>query len=169
MLRLAGALLTAAACVALGYIFSRELRRHCELLAALQQGFLLLEKEISFAATPLTQALKTAAAGAGTARELFAACGAALGAGLGLSAAEAWQQALQPWHNRLAAEEYALLSAFAAGLGLSDSAHQLKRIELTRLKLAAAEALAREHYARQGRVRQSLGWAAGAALILLFL
>jgi stage III sporulation protein AB len=169
MLRLIGALLTAASCVALGRLFSRELRCHCELLAALQQGLLLLEKEIRFGATPLPRALQTAAAGAGLARDIFATASAALSSGFGLSAAEAWQGALKPWQNRLMPEEYALLLAFAAGMGLSDSAHQRKRIELTRLKLAAAEAQAREQYACQGRVRQSLGWAAGAALILLFL
>lgn len=169
MLRLIGALLTAISCVVLGRIFSRELRRHCELLSALQQGLLLLEKEISFSATPLSQALQVAAAGAGAARDLFVMSAEALRSGQGLTAAEAWQEALMPWQNRLTEEEYMLLSAFAAGLGLSDSAHQLKRIELTRLKLAAAEAQARDNYARQGRVRQSLGWAAGAALILLLL
>ena len=66
-------------------------------------------------------------------------------------------------------EEYAELTAFAAGLGLTDSVNQLKRIELTRLKLAQAEGQAHEASQTVGKVRQSLGWAAGAALILLLI
>lgn len=169
MLKLLGALLVGLSCVLLGRWGAGQLRRHCELLAGLQQGLLLLEKEIHFAATPLPEALRQAAAGAGPAAEIFAATAAGLQAGQGWTAAEAWNQALQPFEARLKREEYQEMSAFAAGLGLTDSDNQLKRIELTRAKMAAAEQYAREQYRSQGKVRQSLGWAAGAALILLFL
>lgn len=169
MLKLLGALLVGGSCVMLGRILAAQLYRHKDLLAGLQQGLLLLEKEISFSATPLPQALRRAAQGAGGAAALFEQSAAQLAQGQGLTAAEAWHSALQPYRAQLLADEYADLQAFAAGLGLSDSENQLKRIELTRIKLAAAEQRAQEACQQQGKVRKSLGWALGAALILIFI
>ena len=71
MLRLIGALLIGFSCAYLGHWGARQLKLHCQLLAGLQQGLLLLEKEINYAATPLPEALLQAAAVAGLAEPLF--------------------------------------------------------------------------------------------------
>ncbi len=167
MLKISGALLIAIAAIALGRLLTAGLLKHRLLLTDLQQGFLLLEKEIAFMQNPLPLALNLAAKGAGSAADIFAKTAKILSENLGVSADFAWEQALKPHQARLNPDEYADLLAFGLNLGLSDSKHQLKCLELIRLKMASAEKKAIQKHAEQAKVYKSLVIACALALILL--
>ncbi len=167
MLKISGALLIAIAAIGFGRILTAGLLKHRLLLTDMQQGFLLLEKEIAFMQNPLPLALNLAAKGAGSAAEIFANTAKTLSENLGISADYAWQQALKPYQAQLNADEYADLLAFGLNLGLSDSKHQLKCLELIRLKMAAAEKRAIQKHLEQAKVYKSLAIACALALILL--
>lgn len=171
MLRLTGALLIILSCSAGGFLASQSLRMRCLLLRGIQEGLLALKREIAFANTQLSQALNIAATAAGEGQGLFLGAAERLSAQRGVSAGEAWGESLTEFaaSRELLQEEQEILAAFGLGLGLSDAADQLNRLELCRQRLAAAEEAAQLKWENLGKVWRNLGWSAGVILALLLL
>jgi len=162
---LLGGLLILAACAGCGYGGAALLTRQRRRLAAWQQGLLALMKEIEYSLTPLVGALAAAARAAGTEGEMFRQAARLLEEGEGRTAGEAWLEALD--RSAAAGEEREILAPLAAGFGLSAVEQQLKQLELCRLRLAAAEAEAHRKEQQFGKIWRSMGWAAGALIVLL--
>ncbi len=167
MTRLLGGLLILAACAGWGYGGAARLTRRRRRLAAWQQGLLALMKEIEYSLTPLSQALALAAKAAGSEGNLFLETAGQLQAGEGITAGEAWQAALE--RTVADGEAWEILAPLGSGLGLSGAEQQLKQLELCRLRLAAAEEAARGKELQFGKIWRSMGWAAGALIVLLMI
>lgn len=168
-MRLLGAILILLACVGAGQRGAGRLADHCALLLGAEQGVLTLSREIGFRAAPLSQALPVAAEAAGAAGELFRRAGDKLAAGEGWGGGEAWRQALAELNPAWNPAEAAALAAIGAGLGDNDLAGQVRQLELARLRLADCQQQAAERCACYGRIWRSMGWAAGAVLVLFLL
>ena len=167
MLKLIGALLVLMASAVAGWYQSRTLERRRMFLRGAHQGILALMREIDYSAAPMQQALSAAADMAGSAAELFHHAAQSLAEGEGCTAGEAWQAAVNA--AQLPIEDQQLLNLAAEGLGISDSANQLKALELLRLRLEQAEAAAAEQSAKTGKIWKTMGWGCGAVLVLLLL
>ncbi|MCL2677565.1 MAG: stage III sporulation protein AB [Clostridiales bacterium] len=172
MLKAVGALIVLFACGTAGCLFAGRLTRRVKHLQQLQRGFLALATEIGYTSTALVPALETASRQAeGDMGELFGGAARRLHSAQGKSAEEAWRQTVEQTGLRfgLPGKDKEVLAAFGLGLGLSDRTDQLKRLELTRLRLSSLEEEAREDKQKLGKVWQALGWGAGFALVLLLL
>lgn len=171
MLKLLGAFLVIAACAAGGMLASKSLERRCRILRGLQEGLLALKREISFSNSRLSQAMAAAAVSAGQSYELFQLTGEKLTEGQGISAGEAWQEALKEFafDTVLEREELEVLQSFGVGLGLSDINDQINRLELCRQRLESIEKNAELQWQKLGKVWRNLGWSLGIVLALLFL
>jgi stage III sporulation protein AB len=170
MFKLAGALLIIVAGSTAGIIRAREyMRRPGELksmLAALQ----MLETEITYAATPLGEALERIAAGGGReVKRLFAGAAAELRAMSGCTAAEAWQKSLQSYYpgSALLDSDLIILQNLGSALGISDRQDQSKHLRLASEQLKLEAARAGEEAARNAKMWNYLGFCGAAALVLL--
>jgi stage III sporulation protein AB len=155
-------------CGYIGQIMAERIHNRCRDLAAYQQGLLALAREIGYGNTLLPAALAVAARVSGGRAGFFADSAAILQKEAGISAGEAWAKALAA-QKSLPAPEKEALTAFGEGLGLSDTADQLKRIEIHRLRLAAIEETVKEEYARLGKIWRSMGWCTGVIIVLLII
>ncbi len=171
MLKFLGAIMIVVACAFLGILAAKSLEGRCILLRGLQEGLIALRREISYANTHLSRALKIASASAGQGEALFSLAAQRLSSGEGISADEAWRGAMEEFglQKKLENEEKEILEAFGAGLGLSDTYDQINRLELCRQRLALAEGNANQKWQKLGRVWLNLGWSVGIILALLFL
>ena len=172
MLKAVGALIVIFACGTAGCLFAGRLARRVRYLQQLQRGFLALATEISYTSTALPPALEIASRQAeGDMGELFRGAAQKLLSAQEKSAEETWRQAVEQTVTRfgLPGRDKEALTAFGLGLGLSDRTDQLKRLELTRLRLSSLEEEACEERQKLGKVWQALGWGAGLGLALLLL
>ncbi|ATW24024.1 stage III sporulation protein SpoIIIAB [Candidatus Formimonas warabiya] len=172
MLKLVGAGLVVASFGVMGTMLGKNVAKRPDELRQLQFGLQALETEIMYSATPLPQALSMVAKQTrGMIAEVFAQTGKELAQGQGQTAGEAWSKALkeiQP--NLLLADgEISILEQFGQGLGTSDREDQMKRLTSIRIQLAAKEQLAETERRQYQKVWQTLGWAVGLVLTLLFL
>ncbi len=165
--KLLGAVLIIIASATVGRYASKKLEKRVCFLADVQQGILTLAREMDYALTPMPQAFAVAAQTARSARFLFGSAAEILSSQRGVSAEEAWKEAMQQVTMPLKAEEVQVLESFATGLGLSDKANQLKKLELSRLRLQALETTAKEEYQKMAKVWRSLGLTFGFAVVLI--
>lgn len=165
MIRLLGGALIMAACAVAGYRgagrLAEQRRRYC----GWQQGLSALQRAIEYHLIPLPRALREAAEAAGAGAEVFSLSARLLAEGDGLSGGEAWSLALDG--ANLKQQEREILALVAAGLGLSDAESQSRQLEACAGRLHEAEQEATEKEKRFGKLWRSMGWAAGATLILL--
>ena len=169
-LTLAGAACVLAGTTGWGLLVARQLRRRPAELAALQAALELLRTEITYARTPLPEALQRAARGAsGPAARLLGGAAARLRHGGGEGGTAAWEAALadaEP-HSAWAPADLRALQDLGRALGASDADDQARHIALCvgRLQSGAtqAEALAERH----ARMWTYLGCLGGVALVLL--
>ena len=171
MLKICGAILIIIACGIAGRLTAARLLRRLRLIQGLQNGLLALEREISYSATPLPQALVMAAVAGGEGAAVFKTSAHYLGTGEGLNPGQAWDQALAEVENAgtLTYEDRQVLQSFGLGLGLSDGEDQLKRLQLTRQRLGVLEGEAKKRWEKDGKIWQSLGWAGGLLLALILI
>ncbi len=169
-LTLAGAACVLAGSTGWGLLVARQLRRRPVELAALEAALELLRTEITYARSPLPEALRRSARGVGgPAARLLAGAAAALQHGGGEGGAAAWDAALAEAEPRSAwaPADIRALQDLGRALGVSDAEDQARHIALCvgRLKSGAtqAEVLAERH----ARMWTYLGCLGGMALVLL--
>lgn len=171
-LTLAGALCVCAGTGGWGYLLARQVQRHPRDLAATQGALEALRTEIVYAATPLPQALRrVGTARGGPAAALCQTAADHLERGSGVSAAEAWAEALRVADAQGAwdAGDVAALGQLGQALGASGREDQARHIAACLARLRQAEAAARVGAEARARMWLYLGVLAGAALVLLLL
>lgn len=139
-------------------------------LKSLQTALKLLATEISYALSPLPEALANVAARSPReAAPLFAAAAAELAANSSAGAAQAWQKATALFGRQtsLTAADLALVNQLGQALGISDRDDQMSHLELVlrQIDLSIGEAL--EAAAKNAKLWNYLGFLGGIALALI--
>ncbi|MEW6447038.1 MAG: stage III sporulation protein SpoIIIAB [Bacillota bacterium] len=150
----------------LGGFYARRPRELKSLTAAL----LLLKTEISYAATPLPEALTEVARRADPAvSPFFNAAAFHLKNFQGTTAARAWSEALAETGHTLALreEDAEVLRALGTALGNSCREEQAQHISLAIERIKAAATSAEADAVRYERLYKFLGFGTGAALAIL--
>lgn len=135
-------------------------------------GLQALETEIIYGASPLPVALERAArAGGGLAGQVMEDCRSSLLSGSGITAGEAWVDALRSGSavGNLTGEDQSILGSLGGGLGGSDRADQAKHLEMCRQGLKARLSEAEEYRKQYSRLYHWSGILAGAALVLVLI
>jgi len=169
VLKLIGALLVVAASSLWGWQMSRNYaRRPVELrqfIAALQ----MLETEITYAATPLPEALGGVAEQVSApAASFFRQVSSELGTHRGCSAREAWHDTLAEYGvlSALGASDFSILRGLGNSLGISDRSDQSKHLHLAAEQLKTALAMAEEAALKNVKLWNYMGLLSGLVLVL---
>ncbi len=169
MLKLIGGLLVLAASGLGGWQVSRSYaRRPVELrqfIAALQ----VLETEITYAATPLPEALGGVAEQVGVpVAFFFRQVAGDLGAHRGCSAREAWHKALDYYGPRsaLGASDLGILRGLGNSIGISDREDQSKHLRLAGEQLKIAMAMAEDAAGKNVKMWNYMGLLGGLVIVL---
>lgn len=170
--KIAGALCVMAAALLFGESKARALSRRVEELEQFQRSLKLLVVEISFGRALLPYAFETVARRLGPPLDrLYELAAARLLAGDERSAREIWEVALEEFYPRsaLTAGDREIFSGLGISLGISAQEGQLKQIGLTLQHLEIALEEARTGRQRNEKMWRYLGFAGGAALVILLL
>ncbi len=169
MFKLMGALMLVSACGYAGWhVSGNYARRPVELrqfIAALQ----MLETEVTYAATPLPDALAGIAERVDPGVSLFFDHAAKeLKTARGTSAREAWSTALQSYRavSTLDRGDLSILNSLGHNLGLSDRENQVKHLRLTLEQLKMAQARAEETAAKNVKLWNYVGLLGGLIIVL---
>jgi len=172
MLKFLGAVLVIISFGVIGTVLGRNLTKHTEELRQFQFALSALETEIVYALTPLPQAFKIVAKQTkGVVAKFFTTVSQELNNGQGQTAGEAWSKTLAKIAPYLMLNEgdLSVLAQFGQGLGSSDREDQLKRLTGIKMQLAAREKAAELERGQFQKIWQTLGWACGLAVTLLFI
>jgi stage III sporulation protein AB len=172
LLKLLGSILVMAASTYLGFTLSRECAARPIQLRTLQSLLQMLENEISYLSSVLTEAFEKI--GKSTNSEIglfFSEAAAMLTNGTGLTAAQAWEQAVENKLGRTALnrEDGEMLKAFGKLLGSSDREGQIKNIRLTADHMKLQEQKAEESRRRNEKMYRSLGVLGGLAIVIILM
>jgi len=170
MLKAVGALCVVAAAGSYGIVVARDYARRPGELRDVQAALSMLETEIAYGATPLTEALEAVGRRCdGALAGLFTGAAEELAARDGVTAGEAWERSLVRYGARapLHREDLAVLRSLGAVLGATDREDQTRhlRLAIERLRILAARAEEEAH--RNVRLWRYLGFLAGAAAALV--
>lgn len=170
MLKILGTGLVLTACTGIGFILARDYTERPRQLRAIESALQLLETEIVYGATPLTEALDHIAAGCDRGiTVLFSQTAEELRQAGGCTAGEAWQQALAVFYQTSAVKnvDITVLKRLGVSLGLSDRQDQEKHLKLAREQLKQEIRLAEKLAEKNGRLCRYLGVLGGLALVLV--
>ncbi len=170
MIKIIGACLTVAACSNIGLTWARVFEKRPQQLTALEGALQLLETEIIYAATPMSEAMKQVAAGCDSAvAGLFRYTEAELRKMEGVTAGEAWNRAVEKFfpETALNGQDLQTLKRFGASLGTSDREDQAKHLELVKSQLKLAAAQAESVSRKSATVYRYLGFLGGLLLVLV--
>ncbi|MBM7855480.1 stage III sporulation protein AB [Desulfohalotomaculum tongense] len=172
MLKLFGAVMVLCACGYAGFSMARNYQQRPKELRCLQSALQMLETEISYGATPLPDALEQVARRSeSSVAGLFALTREQLLNGEGITAREAWDEALKQFYRSSAikAGDAAVLKALGAGLGISDREDQVKHLRLAREQLKIETAKAEEEAVRNVKLYNYLGFLGGLTIVLILI
>jgi stage III sporulation protein AB len=168
-LKLAGAALILVSGFLAGRVGSRAWRQRERQLSDLSWAMEALATEMNCLLIPLPQIMgKLAGRLKGPVGELFGQAGEAMDSGRGISAQEAWAEAMDKTGSRLCLleEDLALLSSAGSYLGASELADQLKRLEAMSAQLEAQRQKALEAIEREGKL-VGFAWPAVALVVVI--
>lgn len=170
MIRLIGALLTAAGGAFWGFAAARRLRRRARVLRQLAGAMEQMEREISFRLTPMPELMEELAAAypppVGT---LFANCRRGLEDLGERSLAEIWRTALADTDLDLEGRGAAVLDELGEVLGRFEESSLRAALARAGAQLTREAELAREEAENRGRMYQTLGLASGGLVVILLL
>ena len=169
MVKLLGAVLVVGSSGVIGNVVARGYSERPRQLSELISGFTLLETEISYAKTPLSEALMRAGGRKGSdARRIFETASHIIASG-NQSPGQAWETAVTVISpvSALTTEDRDALLAFGAKLGSCTSTDQLRHIALVRERLRANEMKARDKASETARMWRYLGLSVGAMIALM--
>lgn len=169
VVKLLGAALVVGSAALIGNTVARNYAERPRELAQISSAFAVLQTEISYARTPLAEAL-TRACGTrrGAGARIFRVA-ADLIKGSELLPGEAWHTAVHRVYgwSALAPEDRDALLAFGETLGACGAEDQLRHLALARERLRENEARARDEAERMARMWRYLGVTVGAMVALL--
>lgn len=169
LVRLLLSLIIIGGCGMLGRTWGQSLRERPRQLASLRTALTRLETEITYSVTFLPEALESLAQMTPPpVDQLFADVKHYLEEGQE-SSVQAWWQAIEKARAYLVltSEDERILMNLGASLGASDRHDQVRHLALARERFKQQEELALAAEQRSGRLYNVLGWAAGAALVLI--
>lgn len=167
-----GFTLVLLACTTWGWQRAAELARRPGELRVLRSALQALESEIAFGVTPLPEAFgRIAGFYPDPAATLFREAAARLASPRSCTAADAWEEAVEILArcSALSPDDRGILRALAPYLGATGREDQVRHLRLAMARLEAAEASARDHDQRWGRLYRYGGMLAGAFIGLLLL
>lgn len=170
--KLLGAALTVAVPTMIGFQIAARYRRRPTELRALQTGLAMLVTEVEYGATPLPEALRSAARASGPViGPLLADTALRIEQGGGITPGEALTAAIRHGAEQscLAPADLEILSALAGVLGASGRSDQVRHLRLALDRLAGAEAEASAERSRYERMYRYVGVLSGLALVLILL
>jgi stage III sporulation protein AB len=169
MVKIVGAVLVVGSSGVIGNVVARGYSERPRQLAELISAFTLLETEISYAKTPLSEALVRSGGYRNCiAGKMFEMASCIIASG-DQSPGQAWEAAVGYAYSisALTSEDRDALLAFGAKLGSCNSTDQLRHIALVRERLRRSEAQAREKAEQTARMWRYLGLTVGAMITLL--
>jgi len=170
MAKLIGCVLVIVVCTLIGFGIARRYADRSKQIRHFTAALQLLETEIYYAATPLADAaLHIAQRLPQPVGSFFALLGIKLRDGRGLTADEAWQEALgeQRRHLTLKESDLGVLRTFGHTLGVSDREDQIKHIHLAIAHLQTEESGARDEQMRNEKMWRYLGALLGLTVVIL--
>jgi stage III sporulation protein AB len=169
MVKLLGAVLVIGSSGVIGNVVAGGYSERPRQLSELISGFTLLETEISYAKTPLSEALMRARGRKGSvASRIFEVASQIIAQG-DQSPGQAWEIAVKGIYSvsALTSEDRDALLAFGAKLGSCSSVDQLRHIALVRERLRANEIKAGDKASETARMWRYLGLTVGAMIALM--
>lgn len=170
MLQLAGAALIVISGAMLGFYQADQLAGRAKKIRQFIQALQRLETEIVYGMNPLAEALEQIAKTMnGPVAAMLSEISVKLMEPSGQSALEIWQRVIKsrwPMSGLQSLEKEAVLQ-LGSSLGISDREDQMKHLQLAIHQLQTAEAMASEDYKRFGKMWKSLGFLAGALVVVL--
>jgi len=170
MLRLLGSSVIIFSCGLIGMFAARNYSQRPEELRHLQSALQMLVTEITYAATPMMEALRSIAARSDKrVAILFEYVLAELGSNPGCTAHEAWERALQKFYIRtaLSKSDLSILSNLGKALGISDRQDQTRHLHLAIEHLGAEMISARNEASKYVKLCNYIGFLGGLVLVLL--
>ncbi|MFD2170913.1 stage III sporulation protein SpoIIIAB [Tumebacillus lipolyticus] len=170
MIKLFGSLLVLLVATSFGFKKASRFAERAKQLRQFITALKLLETEILYAATPLSEAAsKIGARIRSPVGTFFAELGHMLREGQGVSAGEIWRETLSAQRRTLALQEVDrdVLTTFGQTLGISDRQDQIKHIQLAISQLSSEELVAREEQQKNEKMWRYLGALMGLALVIL--
>ncbi len=170
--KLAGALCVMAAAAAFGETKARTLALRVKQLQQFQRSLKLLSAEITFSRALLPYAFQAVACQLDPPMcELYRQAAANLLAGDERSAREIWDSAVASIYpqSSFTAADLEIVSSLGISLGVTEQEGQLKQIGLTLQHLEIALETALEQRRHNEKMWRYLGFAGGAALVILLL
>jgi stage III sporulation protein AB len=170
LLKVLGICLTMTACGGIGLIWARTYEKRPLHLSALIAALQLLETEILYGATPMPEAMEQVGSKCDDeVKELFLNTSVQLKNMEGLTAAEAWERAMEKTlpDTYFNSEDIKILKRFGASLGVSDRQDQAKHLELTRSQLKLALKQAEAAAGKHASVIKYMGFLSGLMLVLI--
>ena len=169
MVKLFGATLTAAACAWIGFRGAGTLRLRVRGMRELEQGLLLLERELELHKAPLPELLEQVSRrSTGCAARLFSLCWEGMQGLERSSVRDIWERSLASC-SVLGEETFQILLPLGAVLGQCGAEAQVEGIAAVRGQLERLSRLAEEEWRQQGGVYRIIGVSGGAFLVILLL
>jgi len=170
MLRLVGSSVIIFGCGLIGMYTAHNYSQRPEELRHLQSALQMLVTEITYAATPMAEALRSIAARSDKRVSiLFEYILAEFSSNPGCTANEAWEKALQKFYIRttLAKGDLAILSNLGKALGISDRQDQTRHLHLAIEHLGAEIISARNDASKYVKLWNYIGFLGGLVVVLL--
>lgn len=170
MFKLAGALVIILSCGLTGMLIARTYSLRPAELRSLQTALQMLETEISYAATPLAEALHSLAARSDRlVAPLFGYVLTELRTTPGCTAHEAWEKALKRFYPQtsLRKSDLVILSNLGKALGISDRQDQARHLRLAREQIGAELSQAQNEALKHVKLWNYLGFLGGLVIVLL--
>ncbi|HWI54285.1 MAG TPA: stage III sporulation protein SpoIIIAB [Desulfobacteria bacterium] len=170
MIKAIGICMTLAACGTMGITWAGVYEKRTRHLVAIDSALQLLETEIIYGATPLSEAMMHVSKSCDTEiSDLFKNTALELGRMEGVTAGEAWNSAVRVFQEQsvLNNSDLQILKRFGASLGVSDREDQAKHLELARSQLKLAAARAEAAAKKNSTVFRYMGFLGGLLLILV--
>ena len=170
MIKALGICMTLAACGTMGLTWAGVYEKRPRQLAAIDSALQLLETEIIYGATPLKDAMvRLSQSCEPEISGLFKHTALELGKMEGVTAGEAWSQAVKAYQQEsaLSDTDFKILKRFGASLGISDREDQAKHLELTRSQLKMAAAQAESAAKKNSAMFRYMGFLGGLFLVLI--
>ncbi len=172
MLKLFGLSLLIFASTAIGFYLAHRLRERCHQLGELLRILQVLETEIYYGSTPLSEAFhRLGEQGEGVVARLFARCAYYLDHTDGWTTYACWRQAIVDMEPYLALKQSdkAWLDHFGKVIGGSDRLDQHKHIRLLATHLTQAEKEAQQELHKQEKMYKTLGILGGLLIVILLI
>ena len=170
MIRFWGAAMLIAGCGGLGLSAADRLNSRVRDLRELSAGLEILQRELGWRLSPLSEALETAAGGThGQTARFFTFCAQGTRQLAGTPFRTLWSKGLEQCPLRLSREDRGLLEQLGPVLGRYDGDSQRQALENVLAGLSRQQAQAEDDRRRLGRVYGVLGVTAGLFLALVLI